>query len=78
MSDMLDKIVAHRGESFDAPENSLSAVKMAWERGARIVEIDIHLTADNEIAVIHDKHTGRVGDRKLFVKKNEFAGAEGS
>eukprot|EP01029_Cantina_marsupialis_P010413 TRINITY_DN237633_c0_g1_i1.p1 TRINITY_DN237633_c0_g1~~TRINITY_DN237633_c0_g1_i1.p1 ORF type:complete len:256 (-),score=25.26 TRINITY_DN237633_c0_g1_i1:262-1029(-) len=72
MSDMLDKIVAHRGESFDAPENSLSAVNMAWERGARIVEIDIHLTADNEIAVIHDNHTGRVGDRKLFVKKTSL------
>jgi len=72
MTDIIEKIVAHRGESFKAPENSLSAINMAWENGARAVEIDIHLTADNEIIVIHDKHTGRVGDRKLFVKKTDL------
>lgn len=69
---MIEKIIAHRGESFTAPENSLSAINMAWKNGARAVEIDIHLTADNEIVVIHDRHTGRVGDRKLIVKKTNF------
>jgi glycerophosphoryl diester phosphodiesterase len=72
MNNILEKIVAHRGESFEAPENSLSAINMAWEKGARAVEIDIHLTADNEIVIIHDKHTGRVGDKKLFVKKSKL------
>lgn len=69
---MTEKIVAHRGESFDAPENTLSAINKAWKNGAIAVEIDIHLTADNEIVVIHDKHTGRVGDKKLFVKKSKL------
>jgi len=50
-------IIAHRGESFDAPENTLVAITLAWERGAKAVEIDIRLTADNEIVVIHDKDT---------------------
>jgi glycerophosphoryl diester phosphodiesterase len=65
-------IVAHRGESFDAPENTLSAINRAWHNGARAVEIDIRLTADNEIVVIHDKHTGRVGDKKLIVKRSKL------
>ncbi|MRT93929.1 glycerophosphodiester phosphodiesterase family protein [Ancylomarina sp. 16SWW S1-10-2] len=72
MNSIRDKIVAHRGESFIAPENTLSAIKLAWEKGAKAIEIDIHLTADNKIVVIHDKHTGRVGDRKLFVKKRKL------
>jgi len=71
MNSIKGKIVAHRGESFKAPENSLSAINMAWGNGARAVEIDIHLTADNEIVVIHDKHTGPVGDRKLLIKKTK-------
>lgn len=66
------KIIAHRGESFDAPENSLSSIKLAWERGAKAVEIDVHLSADNEVVVIHDKHTGRIGDKKLLVKNSNL------
>ena len=65
-------IVAHRGESFDAPENTLSAINRAWQKGARAVEIDIRLTADSEIVVFHDKHTGRVGDKKLNIKKSKL------
>jgi len=72
MNPIIEKIVAHRGESFEALENSLSAIHLAWERGARAVEIDIHLTEDQEIIVIHDKHTGRIGDKKLFVKKSKL------
>jgi len=63
-------IIAHRGESYLAPENSLSAITLAWEKGVKEVEIDIHLTADNEIVVIHDNHTGRVGDAKYIIAKS--------
>ena len=45
-------IIAHRGESFDAPENTLAAINLAWERKATAVEIDIRLTRDNNIVVI--------------------------
>jgi len=70
MKSIKEKIIAHRGESFEALENSLSAIRLAWKKGASAVEIDVHLTADQEIVVIHDPHTGRVGDKKLFVKKS--------
>lgn len=72
MNSITEKIIAHRGESFEAPENSLSAIHLAWERGAKAVEIDVHLTEDQEIVVIHDDHTGRVGDKKLFIKKSQL------
>ena len=67
---MVDKtlIIAHRGESFDAPENTLASINLAWERGAEAVEIDIHLSKDNQVVVIHDSNTKRVGTKNKKVK----------
>ncbi len=60
MNKNLDKlIIAHRGESFIAPENTLAAINLAWKNGAKAVEIDVQITSDNEIVVIHDKNTKR-------------------
>jgi len=61
-------IIAHRGESSDAPENTLAAINLAWERGADAVEIDIQLTKDLEIVVIHDKTTKRTADQNKRIK----------
>lgn len=61
-------IIAHRGESYEAPENTLASINLAWNRGADAVEIDVHLTGDNKIAVIHDSHTNRTGDRYKKIK----------
>ncbi len=60
-------IIAHRGESFDAPENTLASINLAWERNAEAVEIDVHLSKDNHVIVIHDPSTKRVGgiDKKI-------------
>lgn len=65
------ELVAHRGESHDAPENTLAAIRLAWERGADAVEFDVHLTADNKLIAIHDADTQRVtaGRTKLVVAK---------
>jgi len=52
-------IVAHRGASYDAPENTLAAEKLAWRDRADVVENDIHLTKDGKIIVSHDKTTKR-------------------
>ncbi|WP_040392644.1 glycerophosphodiester phosphodiesterase [Effusibacillus pohliae] len=49
-------IIAHRGASVDAPENTLAAFKLAIEQGAQGVEFDVHLTSDKKLCVIHD-HT---------------------
>jgi glycerophosphoryl diester phosphodiesterase len=46
-------IIAHRGESFDAPENTMAAINLAWERGAEAVEIDVQLSEDYEVEIIH-------------------------
>ncbi len=69
---MKNVIIAHRGESFDAPENTLAAINLAWERGASAVEIDVHLTKDKQIVVIHDEDTSRVSNRKMIIKKSFF------
>ncbi len=53
-------IVAHRGASHEAPENTLAAFRLAWVRGADAVEGDFYLTSDGKIVCIHDKTTKRV------------------
>jgi glycerophosphoryl diester phosphodiesterase len=52
-------IVAHRGASSDAPENTLPAFQLAWEQGADAIEGDYHLTSDGHIVCIHNKTTGK-------------------
>ena len=64
--------IAHRGESNDAPENTLKAFRLAWQRDTDGIELDIHLTADGKIVCIHDADTSRVGDKKLVVAKESY------
>lgn len=66
-------VVAHRGASRDAPENTLAAFKLAWEQGADAIEGDFLLTKDNKIVCIHDKSTERLADRKLIVKESTLS-----
>lgn len=64
------EIIAHRGFSAKAPENSIEAFELAWKSGADACELDIHLTADGEVVVIHDKDTKRTypGDNKVVAQ----------
>ena len=55
-------IVAHRGDSSVAPENTMAAVTSAVTGGADYFEVDINLTADNEIVAIHDSTVDRTTD----------------
>lgn len=52
-------IVAHRGASYDAPENTLAAFRLAWTQGADAIEGDFYVTKDDQIVCIHDKTTKR-------------------
>jgi glycerophosphoryl diester phosphodiesterase len=52
-------IIAHRGASFDAPENTLASFKLAFEQNADGIEGDFHLTKDGHIVAIHDQSTKR-------------------
>jgi glycerophosphoryl diester phosphodiesterase len=51
---MATRYVAHRGGASQWPENSLTAFRNAIALGAGILELDVHLTADGTVAVIHD------------------------
>lgn len=65
-------IIAHRGESYDAPENTLASVNLAWERNADAVEIDVQLTKDAKIVVIHDKITLRTSGKYKRIASNNY------
>lgn len=66
------KIIGHRGASFDAPENTLEAIQLAWRQNADAVEIDIQLTADNYIIVFHDEDTERMCGRKEVISNSNW------
>lgn len=56
---ILPAIVAHRGASHQAPENTMTAVKLAWQLGADAVECDVRLSCDGQIVLHHDLTTER-------------------
>jgi glycerophosphoryl diester phosphodiesterase len=64
------EIVAHRGASFLAPENTLIATNLAWELGADAVEVDVYLTHDRRIVAIHDENTLRTSGRDMLVAES--------
>lgn len=61
-------IFGHRGAMGYAPENTLPSFKMAMEMGVDGVELDVHMTRDGEIVVIHDFKVDRVTNGKGFIK----------
>ena len=66
-------IVAHRGASRDAPENTIPAFQLAWEQGADAIEGDFHLSKDGEIVCFHDADTKRVAGTQLVVRQSTLA-----
>ncbi|RKY90200.1 MAG: glycerophosphodiester phosphodiesterase, partial [Ignavibacteriae bacterium] len=65
-------IIAHRGESYDAPENTLASINLAWKRDADAVEIDVQLTKDEKIVLTHDKTTLRTGGKYKRITRNNY------
>jgi glycerophosphoryl diester phosphodiesterase len=61
-------IWGHRGAYHFAPENTLKSFELAAEMGADGVELDIQLTRDGEIVVIHDETVDRTSNGKGYVK----------
>lgn len=58
----LPVVIAHRGASAKAPENTLSAFKMAMEDGAGGIELDVHMSRDGHLVVIHDESVNRTSN----------------
>lgn len=56
------RLIAHRGASLVAPENTLAAFRAALHGGARAVELDVHPTRDGELVVMHDDRVDRTTD----------------
>lgn len=62
------KCVSHRGEEFDAPEAGETAFKLAMERKADIVKLDIRFTKDGEVVLSHDHTLKRMMNWDVYVK----------
>lgn len=61
-------IIAHRGSSSAAPENTIAAFDLAVQQGADYIELDVQLTLDQHVAVIHDDTIDRTTDGSGLVK----------
>jgi glycerophosphoryl diester phosphodiesterase len=75
-------VVAHRGASARAPENTMEAFRLAAEAGADAIELDVHLSQDGQMAIIHDEtidrttdEAGSVSDFKMEALRRFDAGA---
>lgn len=62
------RLIAHRGASGLAPENTLAAFRLALELGAKAVELDVHQAADKELVVIHDADLRRTSGRSEHIR----------
>ncbi len=66
-------IFAHRGASAHAPENTLAAFELALEQGAHGIELDVKLSADGEVVVIHDATVDRTTNGRGRVSQLNLA-----
>ena len=62
-------VIAHRGFSEEAPENSLAAFQKAIEAKAEMIELDVRLSSDGEFVVFHDKKLSRTSDGRGVLKR---------
>ncbi len=69
----MSKIFAHRGFSGKYPENTMIAFRKAVEIGVDGIELDVHLTKDNEIVIIHDENVKRTCGGDGLVKDMTLA-----
>ncbi|MBP5579909.1 MAG: glycerophosphoryl diester phosphodiesterase membrane domain-containing protein [Ruminococcus sp.] len=65
-------VTAHRGFSKKAPENTLPAFQSAMDYGADFIELDVQLTRDDQLVVIHDDKLDRTTDGKGLVKNYTY------
>lgn len=72
MSDTVE-IIAHRGYSARAPENTLAALRAAVDAGADAVEFDLHVTADGEPVLFHDFTLERTSSGRGRVDATQLA-----
>jgi glycerophosphoryl diester phosphodiesterase len=69
----LVRVTAHRGHARAAPENTLSAVRKAIDSGADYAEVDVQLTADGKVVLLHDRDLKRVAGVSRQLKDMSYA-----
>ncbi|MFN8488115.1 MAG: glycerophosphodiester phosphodiesterase family protein [Caldilineaceae bacterium] len=67
------RIIAHRGASAYAPENTMAAFQLAQKMGIRGIELDTQLTADGVVALCHDRTLARYGHGGFVVEEMAWA-----
>jgi glycerophosphoryl diester phosphodiesterase len=63
-------VIAHRGDSSTALENSIESIRSALYRSVDMVEIDIRMNRDRELYVMHDKTTGRTAKKNIDIEES--------
>ena len=66
-------IFAHRGSSASAPENTMAAFELALQNGADAIELDVKLTADGHVVIIHDQTLDRTTGKPGNVRECSLA-----
>ena len=64
--------ISHRGESKDAPENTVPAFQLSLDRNTYGMECDIHLTADKKLVTCHDANTIRTCGEAMIIEETSF------
>lgn len=67
------KIIGHRGAAGLALENTLESIKAALRLPLYAIEIDVRRTADSELILLHDHHTGHVSNKTLIAQQSTLA-----
>jgi len=73
----MTKVIAHRGASLRAPENTMAAFRLALEQGADGVELDVQMTRDGELVVIHDETLDRTSSGSGYLFQRNYAEIKG-
>jgi len=63
-------VIAHRGDSSRGLENSLDAFRLALEIPVDLIELDLRMSRDNELYVMHDRDTGRTAERNIDLERS--------
>ena len=66
------KVMGHRGAAGLALENTLDSFELAKILGVDFIELDIHITKDGELAVVHDNNLSRVGNDNRAIKSMSY------
>lgn len=69
---MLPVIYAHRGASYDFPENTMLSFRKAVEQGADGIELDVHLTKDKKLVVCHDENIRRTSNGEGLIENYTY------